>query len=813
MDTLFRDVRHAARALLRAREVTALAIVILALGIGAVTAIFSVVNKVVLHPLPYPDPDQIVFLGWRWSNGGQAYALSWRKFVFWHDHSRVFDGLATYRQYDVLLGGAERATDVSEARISADLLHVLGARPVLGRAFVSEEMQDGGPPVALLSHALWQSRFGSDPGVIGREIRLDDQPYTIVGVLPASLRLPGAGEETQVMIPLHITPRDLEDNGNNLTVIGRLKHGVPQALVESDMEAVFQQFSTAFPDVVQNDDRGALLLSFQRLFVGSLQTTLWVFLGATGFVFLLACANVTNLLLARSTARQREIAVRAALGAGRGRIVRQMMTESVLLGLAAGVLGVLVSVWSLHALLALAPSWLPGGREIVLRPLVLVFGFGMALASGIALGLASAFPTFRLDLARALNDGGRGGSQGRSQRRARDVLIAVEAGLAMVLLAGAGLLIASFIQLSAVDPGFTREGVLTARIPHAPAGYDSVARVWSFERMVLDRLRSTPGIVAAAGVSAPPLRGGMNLPITVENRPDATEGAVEWRAVSPGYFQTLGIRLLRGRDFSDADRAGGTPVMIISEAMAEHYWPGQNPIGQRVWVGRYKGQSISPALDEPPREIIGVAADVRELELDHGPGRTMFVPQAQVPPAGASLPTFVIRARRSDVAAAALREAIAQADPRMPPPELTTMDQIVAASLSQQRFSTTLMTIFAALALVLTSVGIYGVVSYAVARRVREIGVRMALGATPRDVVRLVVRQGMMPVVIGLGVGLVAALGLTRLLAGMLYGVSPRDPVALAAMAAVLVAVALLASYLPARRATRVDPLVALRGD
>jgi len=818
--TLWSDISYAARTLARQPMFAGVVIVTLTLGIGATSAIFHVVDRVVLHPLPYPEPERVVYLGWSWvGKGDYAGALSPRKFLFWHDQSHIFDGLAASGGIGGTLDGADGAT-VQGLRVTEDFFRVVRAQPIHGRAFSKDEFAADGPQVAILSYALWTTHFGADPRVIGRVLRLDDRAYTIIGIMPASFELAEASASpVQFLVPLRFTEEDLADTGNNYSVMGRLQPGVSESRSTQDMALVFARYRAAFPNLVEKSDVGARLFTYQSLFVGGDQERLlWILLAATLFVLLLACANVGNLMLARALSRQREFAVRTALGSGRARIVRQVVIEALLLGVASAAIASVVSLGAVRALTALAHGGLMRSTQLAVDQRALWFTTVIAVAASVGIGVAAAVPATRINLARSLAEGARGGSPSRRQRGLRNTLITTESAIAMVLLAGAGLLIASFAKLRAVDPGFARAGIVTASIVRAPAGYDSAAAVIEFERRVLERLRATPDIASAGATSSLPLVRGWNTVMTLDGNVEATEGGLEWRAIDAGYLPTFGIQLLRGRNFTDADTRAAPAVVIVSKSFADRWWPGEDPLGHRIRIGRYAGKAGRRAgPGDPVREIVGVVPDLKDLALDQSrPRHTVWVPQAQqVPPGRISLPAFAVRAPEARIAANALRSAIKDADPRIDVPEIATMSDIMESSASYQRrwFTLVLMALFAAIALGLTSVGIYGVVAYSVARRVHEIGVRMALGARPGNVIRLVVLQGMRPVVVGLVVGLAGSLALSRALAKMLFGVSPHDPRTLLAVAAVLTASALLASYLPARRATRGDPLAAPRAE
>lgn len=811
-EALLFDLRYSVRSLARQPMFSIIVVVTLTLGVAATTAIYHAIDRVVLHPLPYPNPDRIVYLGWQWRMGSGAGALSARRFEFWHDHGHVYDGLATTSAFEVALGDDQAAAVLHGSRITADFFHVLGAAPAIGRAFSADEFELGGPDVVILSDAVWRARFGAERGIIGREIRLDAKPYKVIGIMPATFEIAEQTEWADVFAPLRFTPTDLADGGNNYMVIGRLKPAVTEAQIQSDNDVVFQQYRETYPDAVRSEDQGVRVMTHQSLFLGDLGTALWIMLGATGFVLLLAIANVANLVLGRALNRQREFAVRTALGAGRGRLARQVVLDMIVLGAVSAVLSTAMGLMSVRGIVALASGGLLRESQLRLDPRVVVYTTLVTLAASLVIGTAVALSATRLNLSRALAEGGRTGSPSRGQRRLRGALVSLESAIAMLLLAGAGLLISSFARVLSVDPGFAREGVFTATIPHAPPGYDSASAIRQFDRRLLDELRATPGIMVAATTKTLPLERGWNVPMTVEGREDATEGGMEWRTVSPGYFDALGVKLLGGRDIKPSDDESAPLVVVISQSFAKRYWPNENPIGRRIFIGRFHGKPGGPRFAEGAREIIGIVPDLRDMSLEQRmPRHTAWVPRAQMQPAMASLPQIVVRATDAGVAATAIRRAVRAVDPRTPSPEISTMNDLVSRSVAQRRFGMVLMSIFALLALVLTCVGIYGVVTYLAAQRVHEIGIRMALGAQQRSVVGLVVRQGMRPALVGLAIGFVMALGLSRLIAGMLYGIGPHDPVSLGIVAVVLTGVAFVASYVPARRASRVDPLTALR--
>jgi putative ABC transport system permease protein len=812
VDHVRQDLRYAFRQLGRNPAFAALAVLTLALGIGANSAIFSVVNGVVLKPLPYPDADRVTYLGWDWGGGPQG-ALTAYKFEYWREHASVFEGVATMNTALVELeaDGGGGPIDAQGLRVSEDFLRVLGFPPALGRDFLPIEDAPGGPLVAILGDRTWREQFDADPEVVGRTVRIDGTARTVVGVLPPDFRYVPSPAFDGFLLPLQLRA-DPRDGGHNYNALARLAPGVGPDRMRADMDAVFERFVREHPEQITGEnERGVGFVSYQDLYVGDLQRTLWVLLGAVALVLLIACANVANLLLARATTRRREMATRAALGAGRGRLVSQIVTEGLVIAVIAGAVGLLIGSWTVNALLAFLPQGLPRMDEIGLDARVLGFTFGAAVATGLAFGLAAAIPASRTGLATSLKDGLPGGGS-RGGLRARGLLVTGEVALSLVLLAGAGLLASSFLQLRSVEPGFNPEGLVTASLGRAPEGYEEGERVADLTRQLAERLGGTPGVSGVAAATNLPLQTGWNIPIAIEGRPDDGEPAIEWRAASPGYFETLEIPILRGRGFTEQERAGSAPVAIINEATARHYWPDEDPIGRRVLIANWQGEPIFPGEPDPVREIVGVVGDIREIGLHQPPLRTVYVPQAQAQPAMYSgLPQVIIRTRRPAEAMQALHAALPEIDPRLRDPTFSTMDDRVAASIAQDRFNTLLVGSFAALALLLTAVGIFGVVSYTVRQRTHEIGIRMALGAGGAQVRRMIVGQGMRAVVAGLVLGLAGSFVLTRFMSGMLFGVEPGDPLTFTGVSFLMAGVAFAASWLPARRATGVDPATALR--
>jgi putative ABC transport system permease protein len=810
LDTLIKDVRFAARSVARQPVFALVVIATLTLGIGTTAAIFHAVDRIVLHPLPYPDADRIVYLGMQRSYGLDVGAVTPRRFQFWHDQSRIFDGLATSRGFEAGIDGSE--TDVVEGtRVTPDFLKVLGARPALGRALIAGDYAADAAPIAVISDGLWKRKFGGDRDAVGKSLRLDSTRYTIVGVLPRTFEIAEQQHVPDVFLPLVLTPADLNDGGANYTAVGKLRLNVTQAQIDADMASVFARFREQYPTAVDEGDLGVAVIDFQHVFTGSLAKMLWIFLGATAFVFLLACANVVNIVLARAIGRQREFAVRTALGAGRASIVRQILLEMLVLGVASAMCATVASLFSVRWISTLGMQLFARESQLSLDWRVVLYVALIATVASIAIGFVVAMMTTRIDLANSLAASARGSGVGDRRGKLRATLVAIEAALAMVLLCGAGLLIMSFVRVLQVDGGFRREGVYTAHISQTPRSYSDEDAVWRFDQRVLGELRTTPGIQAAASTATLPLTRGWNIPSTVEGRDDASIGGTEWRAVSPGYFQAMDIKLLSGRDFAETDTRASPPVVIVSKAYAAKLFPDENPIGRRIYIGVYRGRRKEKVTAS---EIIGVVADLRDRSLDQSQLRqTIWVSHSQAKGMGTALSSFVVRANDPSVAAAALRHAIADADPRLPVADIASMSDVVSRSLGHRRFSMILLTTFAFVALVLTCVGIYGVASYSVSQRTREIGVRIALGAQPGSVVRLVVAQGIRPAMVGLGIGLVLALLVSRVIASMLFGISPRDPLSLSIVAAVLAIVTAVATWVPAQRAAQIDPVQALRAD
>jgi putative ABC transport system permease protein len=786
----------------------AAAVLALALGIGANSAIFSVVNAVLLRSLPYEEPNQLLIVqSTRRQDSGRSGSSSYPDFADWKGQNQVFDEMAAFRSKGLTLTGAGEPERLQGARVSASFFPLLGVKTSLGRTFLPEEDKPKAERVVVISHGLWQRRFGGDANIIGQSLTLDAQSYTVVGVLAAGFDFPIEIEKADVWSPLALDGQLLEQRGAHfLKVIARLKPGVSPQTAQAEITTIASRLEQQYPE--DDTDRIVTLYSLYDHLVGGIRPALLVLLGAVGFVLLIACSNVANLLLARAAARQKEIAIRMALGASRGRIVRQLITESLILAFIGGGAGLLLALWGVESLIALSPANLPRLSGIGVDGWVLGFTLLISVMTGIIFGLAPALKASRPDLNDALKEGGRGSTEGFSGRRLRNLLVVSEMALALVLLISAGLLIRSFLQLQQVNAGFDPANVLTMSVQLPESKYEQGVQVSAFFEQTLERIAALPGVESAGGITTLPLSGNsMRTTFTVQNRPAPVPGQeplAQLRAVTPGYFRTLRIPLLRGEEFTENYKKDRPGRIIINDTMARRFFPDEDPIGLRLSIGLGIDDN-----DPTAWEIIGIVGDVRHASLDAEPIPEMYVPHSQQ-----SWPflTLVVRSSSDPMALAGpVRSQILALDNDQPVSGIRSMEGMVSASIAQPRFYLLLLSIFAALALVLATVGIYGVLSYSVTQRMHEIGIRMALGAKQSDVIKLVVGQGMMLALVGVAIGLVSAFVFTRLMSSMLYGVSATDPVTFAALALLLTAVALLASYIPARRATKVDPMIALR--
>ncbi len=816
MKTLWTDFRHSLRMLRKSPLFTVITAVSLALGIGANSSIFSVINAVMLRPLPYREPERLVMV-WEhhFKSGRDQARVAPNNFLEWRKNNRVFEEIAAlFTLGQKTLSGAGAPEQVRCHQVSADFFPLLGVQPALGRTFsqkedlphiVEKQEAPHGDRVVILSHGLWQRQFGGDTGVLGKTVHLDRQSHSVIGVLRPGFQF--MDQPADVWIPLGLDPAKdyLAVFGRFLLVPARLKAGVTLDQAREEMNIIAGQLRQHQP--VFNAGWGVNIVHLDKLVIGDIRLTLLILLGAVGFVLLIACANVANLRLAQAAAREKEIAIRAALGASRPRIIRLLLTENLVLALLGGVLGLLLAFWLVKLLVALGPTNIPRLAEINLDGMVLGFTLFVSLLAGIVSGLAPAWHASKLDLNEALKEGGRSAMSGARGNRLRSIFIVAEIALALVLLIGSGLMIRSFLRLQATRPGFDTQNLLTMRLLlPMPAYFEHKKRTTFFEQAI-QRIGALPGVRSASVVNVLPFSGqAMTAFFMIEGRhsPDALDKPrVDIRAVSSNYLRTMGIPLLMGRDFTERDiTEADAKVVIINETMARRFWPNENPLGRRIIINR---------PETPPDEIIGVVSDVKNSDFETEIMPTVYWPHHSWPsPFGAVL----VRTTGDPMSLnAAVTREISSLDPEQAIADVRTMEQVLWSSVARPRFNTLLLTVLAAVALVVAAMGIYGVISYTVTQRTHEFGIRIALGAQTRDVLKLVVKHGMMLTLIGVGVGLAASYALTRVLSGLLYGVKPTDPATFIGITILLFAVALLACFVPARRATKLDPVETLRSE
>jgi putative ABC transport system permease protein len=806
MDTILHDLRYAFRVLARNPGFTAIAILTLALGIGANTAIFSVVNAVLLRPLEFRDPGRLVIVAEK--SSFPVISTSYQNWLDWRAQSHSFESIEGTRGTTLTLTGAGEPERLNARMATAGLFPLLGVNTIAGRTFTADEDRAGGAPVVLLSYGLWQRRFGSSQDILGKPIDLDSRPYTVIGVLPPNFQVL---QPADVFVPFTPWAKTLPDDRNwhpGIIAIARLKPGTTREQARTEMVAITKRLEQQYPDY--NTGTSADIIGLQEQMVQNVRPALILLLGAVSFVLLIACVNVANLLLARSVSRGREVAIRTSMGASRGRIVRQLLTESVLVSVAGGLLGLFLASATLEPLLRIAAGSVPQVFPITLDRSVLVFTLVLSVATGLVFGLVPALRTAKLDLRETLNEGSRGSTAGPGQHRLRAVLVATEIALAMLLLVGAGLLLRSFSRLQDVPPGFQADHLLVADIPLSQNAYAKPEQRFEFFDRLVERSKTLPGVRSAAAASFLPVSGGGSIiHFNIYGRAPKSPHefiAAGYRTVTPRYFETLGVPLLQGRLFTPADTDKSQAVVVINATMARIFFPTENPVGKRMQLG------ATPEKEVPWMEVVGVVGDLLQ-GLDLGPAAEMYLPYRQ---ADELLPVFqmsvVLRTAADPLTqASALRSAVAEIDPNQPLVKVRSMEENMSASVAQPRFRTWLIGIFAALALLLAAVGVYGVMSYTVTQRTSEIGIRVTLGAQSTDVFRSIVGEGARIAMLGVAAGVIAALALTRVLRTFLYGISVFDPATFVAVAVLLTLISVAACYFPARRAMRVDPIVALR--
>lgn len=820
MERLLQDLKLSVRALRRSPGFTLAAVAALALGIGSTTAIFSVVNAVLLKPPPFPESERIVWFQVT-SPQGQNQSASPAKFDFWRRQTDVAEQVTAFRSGLLNYTGGDLPEQLKWQQASADYFRLFGAPIILGRAFSAEEDLPNGPPVALISEQLWNRRFDRDPTVIGESLSLSGEPHTVIGVVGADFDFRDFTTQRDVWTPFQLEPNS-SDQGHYFSVIGRLRDGVTLEQAQAALAQSTGAFRARFSDSLPEEGTfGALPI--RETLVRNVKSSLQVLLGAVGFVLLIACANVANLLLVRATSRKREIAIRTAIGAGRGRIVRQLLTESVVLAAVGGVLGLALGMAGIRALLSVSTAGLPRlGENGVLVGAdwrVLLFGLTVSLGTGVLFGLLPALQVSRPDLSGTLKEGGGRTGSGFRQNRTRAVLVVSEVALALVLLVGAALLMRTSLALTTVDPGFNATNVLTMRTSLTGPRFATTVGVEQLLRQGVDRLREMPGVESAAATCCIPLQGGFGLPFVIAGRPldeGPFHGGGGWTTGSDGFFDVFEIPVLRGRAFTPRDDSSAPPVAIINETMANQYWPDGDPLVDRITIGKGVMEAFA---DEPERQIIGVVGDIRDGRLNADPQPRMYVPQGQLADGANALNLeiasmgWIVRTRGGPMAMSEAIQRELERSTGIPVSDASTMDDVVYGSTARQRFTLLLMSIFGAAALLLAAIGVYGLMAYTVEQRTQEIGIRLALGAATGQVWKMVVAQGMRLVVLGLLIGLAAASGLTRFIASFLFQVEQWDPLAFILVPVVLALVAMLAVVVPARRASQINPLLALRSD
>jgi putative ABC transport system permease protein len=822
MESFVRDLRHSLRMFAQSPAFTLAAVAAMMLGIGANTAIFSVVNAVLLKPVGVPDPDRVVVFINTSPRGAGGPAASPAKFMHYRQQTGIVEDVSAFNTGVMNYTDGSFPEQLKSGRVSADFLKLVGAPFVLGRGFSRDEDRPQGPKVAVIGRSLWETRFSADPNVVGKSISLGGEPYTIVGVLN-TFDFQEYGPTPQVWTLFQFDP-NTNDQGHYFQAMARLKPGVTVQQAYARMQASANDYRAKFPKAIGPNAGFGVLTVRDALVRGDVRSSLYVYLGAVGFVLLIACANVANLLLVRATGRRREIAIRAAIGGSRARIIRQLLTESIVLSLAGGVLGLFAGWAGIRALLSINTANLPRvgetGEMVGLDWRVVAFTIGVSLATGMLFGLIPALQSSKSDLTTTLKESSGRSGTGFRQNKIRSILVVVEVALALVLLIGSALLIRTAMALGNVEPGFDTRNVLTMRMSLKGAKFDKSDAVEQLVHNGVERLKAIPGVVEASATCCVPLQGGYGLPFRILGRPLAADsqgpyhGGAGWSTVSPGYFEVFNIPVKHGRTFSDRDTAASTKVVIINEAMAKQYWPKQDPLADKLLIGKGVMREFEAETD---RQIIGVVADTKQNGLDSDPQPQMWIPQSQVPDLANALNVgltpiaWIVRTKVPPRSLSSQIQETLRQSTGLPVTDVEAMDSIVSTSVSRQRFNMWVMSVFGGCALLLAAIGIYGLMAYSVEQRTQEIGIRMALGAQAAQVRKMVVGQGMALALVGVVFGLGAALGLSRLISSFLFGVKARDPLAFGAVPILLALVALVAVWLPARRASQVDPIIALR--
>lgn len=803
MEYIWQDLRYGVRSLIRTKGFTAVAILTLALGIGANTAIFTIVNSVLLRPLPYPQSEKLMIVGRNLGDVSEISDLSQSKFLFLRDNAQSFEALTATQERPTDYLSDENQTDyIRSMTVSADFFRVLGVQPASGRAFTAAEDSPSGESVVILSDGLWRRRFASDSGVIGKTITINGLTYLVIGIMPADFEFLGPHD---VFLPLRTDPAS-QNEGHNYKVIARLKDGVTADQARAELKLLFNTFQAAYPAKVKENETFGVM-NWRSSITGNVRELLWILLGAVALVLLIACANIANLQLTRAIARRKEMAIRRALGAARWRLIHQLLIEGMLLAFVGGAIGLFLASLGVGAVLTVAPvGVIPRASEISMDWRALAFTLGASFLTGIIFSLAPALQTLRVDVNDTLKEGGRTGTDG-GRGRLRSVLVVAEVALAVALSIGAGLLLRTFVNLYRVDPGFEARNVLTFEISPRGKNYDTVEKLNTFYHLALERFSALPGVETAALTNKLPLDAQYNLPYKLKDQTKIA-GSVQYRVISPEYFRVMKMSIQRGRSFGEGDTANSEPVIIVNETFARSNFAGSDPLGQQLCAGCEYGD---PAM----RRIVGVTNETKQKSLTDAAPPAVFVPLTQAAEGVKGTlrqGNFILRTESDpSLLSATVRNEIRQLDPTLPMRNLYPMEQLVSRSVAGQRFNLILLGVFAALGLVLTAVGIYGVMAYSVSQRTREIGVMIALGAQPGKVLKLVMKQGMTLALIGVVIGLAASFALTRVIKSLLFNVSATDGLTFVAVSLTLTSVALLACWIPARRATKVDPVIALR--